>query len=353
MSETCYGLKDAWKAAFRVGAAVGEKILKTEAADKIICRHFSSLTPENAMKFGEIHPEENRWHWTEADEIANYARRLGIPLRGHTILWHNQTPPWLFIANGEASGKTGEPSGEPASKTDLFRRLENHIAGLTGRYNDVVYAWDVLNEVIDVETGSDDGFRLSKWYQIGGREIYDFAFTAMQAASPRARLFYNDYNIESGKKMEATIRFLSELLDAGVPVQGVGIQGHWYYNYPDAETLCAAIEAYSALGLDIEFTEVDISVYEFNEGADTHKFFTAMPGDRIRQQAERYKEIFRIAAHYPAVKNITTWGIADNHTWLDNFPVPGRKNWPLLFDMEYRHKHVVPALVETGLSLND
>jgi endo-1,4-beta-xylanase len=297
------------------------------------------------MKFSEIHPEENRWNWAEADRIANYARRLGIPLRGHTILWHNQTPPWLFLAGGKP--------GEPVSKADLFRRLENHIAGLARRYNDVVYAWDVLNEVIDVEKGSEDGFRLSNWYQTGGREIYDFAFKTMRAASPAARLFYNDYNIESGKKMDATIRFLSELLDAGVPVHGVGIQGHWYYNYPDAETLCAAIEAYSALGLDIEFTEVDISVYEFDECADTNKFFTAMPGDRIRQQAERYKEIFRVAAHYPAVKNITTWGIADNHTWLDNFPVPGRNNWPLLFDMDYRHKHVVPSLVETGLSLHD
>jgi endo-1,4-beta-xylanase len=345
MNETSSGLKDAWKPAFRVGAAVSEKILNQEEADKIICRHFSSLTPENAMKFGEIHPEENRWNWAETDRIANYARALGIPLRGHTILWHNQNPPWLFRANGSTD--------EPVSKGELFRRLENHIAGLARRYNDVVYAWDVLNEVIDIEKGSEDGFRKSRWYQTGGREIYDFAFKTMQAASPKARLFYNDYNIESGKKMEATIRFLSELLDAGIPVHGVGIQGHWYYNYPDAETLCAAIEAYAALGLDIEFTEVDISVYEFNECADKNKFFTAVPGDRIRQQAERYKEIFRTAAHYPAVKNITIWGIADNHTWLDNFPVPGRKNWPLLFDTDYHHKHVVGALVETGLSLND
>jgi endo-1,4-beta-xylanase len=334
------GLKDAWQHAFRVGAAVSGAVLCQRQARKIIARHFSSLTPENAMKFGVIHPEEDRWDWEDADLIADFARLMEIPLRGHTIIWHNQNPEWLFR----------DHDGE-VSKNKLFRRLEDHIAAIAGRYNNAVYAWDVLNEVIDVETGSEDGFRQSGWYKTGGREIYEFAFKTMGEASPRARLFYNDYNIEQGEKLETTLRFLAALLDKGLPLHGVGIQGHWNYKYPDTLTLRGAIESYAALGLEIELTEVDISVYAPDEG--TENFYVKMPEDRARQQAERYRDIFRIAADYPAVKNITTWGIADNHTWLDNFPVPGRKNWPLLFDTKYRHKGVVSCLVETGLNLND
>ena len=338
------GLKDAWSHSFQIGAAISGKILEHKESEGIIARHFSSLTAENAMKFGLIHPEEGKWNFEEPDLIADYSRKNNLVLRGHTIIWHNQTPPWLFH-----SGK----GSEPVSKKDLFIRLENHIETLTRRYNDVVYAWDVLNEVIDTEKGDDDNFRLSDWYKIGGMEIFEFAFNLMQKASPNAKLYYNDYNIEAGEKREAAVRFLSELLDAGIPVHGVGIQGHWYYNYPDAETLCTAIEQFAALGLEIEITELDISAYEFNDRRDKENYFSAMPEDRLLGQAERYKEIFRLAANYPAVKNITTWGVADNHTWLDNFPVPGRKNWPLLFDEKCQPKEVVTALVETGLSLND
>jgi endo-1,4-beta-xylanase len=324
-----YGIKDAWP--FRVGAAVSGEILRSAEASSLLTRHFSSLTPENAMKFGNIHPQENGWAWEEADQIADFAREEGFAMRGHTILWHNQTPPWLFRAGDD-----------PVSKNELYKRLENHIAAVTERYNDAVYVWDVLNEVID--TDGEDGFRLSEWYKIGGREIYDFAFRQMRQASPNAKLFYNDYNIESGGKMESTVRFLSSLLDAGVPVQGVGIQGHWYYDYPDEKTVRTAIECYAALGLEIEFTEVDISVYQFNDRRDKADYFTSPPEDRLREQGQRYKTLFAAAAQYPAVKNITIWGIADNHTWLDNFPVKERKNWPLLFDEQYREKPAVAEL---------
>ena len=337
------GLKDAWRHAFGIGAAVNGEILKNKKADEIIQQHFSTLTPENAMKFGEIHPEKNRWNWEEMNSIASYARQKGIVLRGHTILWHNQTPPWLFLSdNGD----------EPVSKKELFRRLEDHIEAVTQNYNDIVYVWDVLNEVIDTEKG-ENGFRLSSWYKIGGAEIFDFAFRRMKEASPHAKLFYNDYNIENGEKMEETLRFLSRLLDCGAPVHGVGIQGHWYYNYPEEAVLRTAIEKYSNLGLEVEFTEVDISVYEFEDKRDKADYFISVPEDRLRSQAHRYRDLFRTASEYPAVKGITTWGIADNHTWLDNFPVAGRKNWPLLFDQQYRCKEVVIDLLETGLSLND
>ena len=333
------GLKDAWRQ-FKVGAAVSRKVLEQKEADEIITQHFSSLTHENSMKYGPIQPREDTYNWEETDFVTDYARRKGLFLRGHTMLWHNQNPPWLFLEGNE-----------PASKNKIFQRLEDHIAALTQRYNDCIYAWDVLNEVIDTDKGDDKGFRQSEWYKICGREIYEFAFKRMREASPNAKLYYNDYNNESGEKFEATLRFLSELLEAGVPVDGVGLQGHWYFNYPNEKIIRTAIERYSALGLEIEFTEVDISAYEWGDKRDKADYFTSMPQDRLKGQAALYMELFNIASQYPSVKNITMWGVADNHTWLDDFPVAGRKNWPLLFDEQYRPKEVVAELIKTGLAL--
>jgi endo-1,4-beta-xylanase len=339
------GLKDAWKGRFKIGAAVSKRTLGEKAADGIVRQHFSSLTCENAMKFGPVHPEEHRWDWEEADMVADYARANNIPMRGHTIVWHNQTPDWLF--------KEGPTGTDSVSKAALYRRLEQHIEALTGRYNDVVYAWDVLNEVIEVDKENDQGFRLSDWYTIGGAELYSLAFKLMRQASPGKKLFYNDFNNEGGKKMERTIAFLRNLLDSGAALDGVGVQGHWRWNYPDTETLRSCFTAYSELGLEIEITELDISAYGPDEGQKPEQYFTSLPKERLAGLNDRYRDIYRTAAEFPAVKNITTWGIADNYTWLDSFPLRGggRKNWPLLFDSEFRPKAAVADLIRMGQDL--
>jgi len=331
------GLKDAWSKSFLVGAEVNRDVLPFKEADEVLRKHFSSITAGNAMKFVRIQPEENKWDWQEADLIANYARKNKLALRGHTIVWHNQAPDWLFLDGNET-----------VSKNKLFKRLEDHIAKITERYNDAVYSWDVVNEAIDVDKGDENNFRLSKWYEICGKEVFEFAFKLMRQACPKAKLFYNDYNNESGAKLEASLRYLSSLLDAGVPIDGIGIQGHWYFNFPDQKTLRNALKKYSALGLNIELTEVDVSLYKWDEAREKSEFFTARPEKRILEQAKRYMEIFKIAADFPAVKNITMWGIADSYTWLDHFPVAGRKNWPLLFDEQFKEKPVVDKLIKAG-----
>lgn len=334
------GLKDVWGNSFKIGAAVNHTVLGNKDADEIIKTHFSSLTVENGMKPGIIHPEENRYDWEDSDIVADYARKNNCVMRGHTFVWHNQNPQWLFL-DGE----------KEVSKTKLYKRLEDHIVAVTQRYNDIISVWDVVNEAIDTDKGDDKSMRQSSWYRICGKEVYEFAFKCMRQASPKAKLYYNDYNNESGLKLEENIRFLSSLLDAGVPVDGVGIQGHWYYNYPDYNVMREAVERYSALGLEIEFTEVDISLYEWDEARNKEEFFPSMPLDRAEEQAKRYIELFILAAEYPVIKNVTLWGVADNHTWLDTFPVKeGRKNWPLLFDVNYSAKPVVAQLIEAGLN---
>ncbi|MDR0503342.1 MAG: endo-1,4-beta-xylanase [Treponema sp.] len=335
------GLKDAWGKLFKIGAAVNRRALEQKENVDIIRKHFSSLTSGNAMKMGCIHPREDSYYWDEADFITGFAQREGLAMRGHTIMWHNQTSDWVFL-----------DGNEDVSKNKLFKRLEDHIFSVTQRYNDYIYAWDVINELIDAENGDENIYRKSKWYQIGGKEIYDFAFKKMREASPKAKLFYNDYNNESGVKLETTLRYLSSMLDRGIPVDGVGIQGHWYFNFPDENILRNALERYSALGLDIELTEIDVSVYEWTEAREKRDFFTSRPEDRILKQADIYMNVFKAASDYPAVKNITTWGISDKHTWLDNFPVKERKNWPLLFDEQNREKPVVAQLIEAGMKKN-
>jgi endo-1,4-beta-xylanase len=308
-------------------------------ADEILKAHFSSLTVENAMKFGLIHPEEGLYDWDESDIVANYARNNGMSLRGHTMVWHNQNPPWLFL-----------DGGSEVSKNKLLKRLEDHIGAVTQRYNDIVASWDVVNEAVDTDHNCENSMRNSPWYKICGKEVYELAFKWMKQASPNAKLLYNDYNNESGKKLDENIRFISSLLDAGVPIDGVGIQGHWYFNSPKKEAVRDALERYSALGLQIEFTEVDVSLYEWTEKRDKSEHFSSLPEDRVKEQSKRYMDLFSLAAEYPAVKNVTTWGIADNCTWLDNFPVKeGRKNWPLLFDVNYSAKPIVAELIEAGL----
>ena len=331
------GLKNAWNKHFETGCAVSRGVIEKEAAKEIIIRHFSSLTMDNAMKFGSIHPKEDEFFWDDADYIADFAVKNHLKLRGHTIIWHNQNPPWLFV-NG----------GEPRSKTKLLKRLEDHITAVTQRYKNIVNTWDVINEAIETDTGDENEMRLTEWYKICGKEAYEFAFKLMKQLCPNAKLYYNDYNNESGAKLEATLRFLSTMLDKGIPIDGVGLQGHWYYNYPDEKTLRNAIERYTTLGLEIQLTEVDISLYKWDEARNKDEFFLSAPEDRIIEQAKRYMEIFSVAADYPSVKNITTWGISDNHSWLNDFPVKNRKNWPLLFDDNWQEKPVVSELIKAG-----
>jgi endo-1,4-beta-xylanase len=329
-------IKNAWNN-LKVGAAVNRAILEQSESDSLVKRHFNSITADNAMKLGIIHPKEDVWNWDECDFLADYAKRNSLFMRGHTMIWHNQCAQWLF-----------QDGNETVSKNKLFQRLEEHIFAVTARYNDIIYSWDVVNEAIDTDKGDENGFRLSSWYKTGGKEVFEFAFRKMREAAPKAKLFYNDYNNESGKKMETTLSYLSSLLDAGVPVDGVGIQGHWYYNFPDEDTLHNALKKYSALGLEIEITEMDISLYQWDEAKEKADFFTSPPDDRMIMQGKRFLEIFKTASEYPAVKNITTWGVADNNTWLDNFPVTGRKNWPLLFDTQCKEKEVVQAIIDLG-----
>lgn len=328
-------LKEAYRDFFVMGVAVSPRMMDEGAESALIRQQFGSLTAENAMKMGPIHPEENRYNWDPADKIADFASRHGLKLRGHTLCWHNQTPAWLFTKDGR-----------DITKYELLARLRQHIFDVVGRYRGKIYAWDVVNEA--VPDGGSDLYRKTKFYDIIGEEYIEMAFRYAHEADPTCLLFYNDYNTESPQKREKIYRLLKGLIEKGVPVHGVGLQGHWSLEEPTAQALATSIEQFASLGLKVQITELDVSVYPKQHQHSDKPFegkaeYTA---EMERQQTKQYQMIFEVLRrHKDKVTGVTFWNLSDKASWLDNFPVRGRKDFPLLFDQMYQPKKAYQAVV--------
>jgi endo-1,4-beta-xylanase len=320
------GLKDYYHDFFPVGVAVNLRSI-TGPDSTLILQQFNSVTPENAMKMGPIHPTEGRYNWREADAIVNFATTHNLRVRGHNLCWHEQTPAWLFK----------DSSGNPVTKEVLLKRLRDHITTVVNRYKGRIYAWDVVNEAVSDENSDDTTkiLRNSPWYSICGDEFIAKAFEYAHAADPQAQLFYNDYNTERPQKRERIYRLLKKLVASGVPITGVGIQGHWSVFEPSVPELRTAIDRFSSLGLKVQVTELDISIYHWEKERRTRRTdeSDAYTPELQERQARQYKDIFSVFRNAKNVINgVTFWNVSDRHTWLDNYPVPGRKNYPLLFD---------------------
>lgn len=322
------GLKDYYRDYFAIGVAVSPRALTTDEAG-LIKKHFNSLTAENAMKSQPIQPRENEFFWKDADSIAAFAQRNNMKMRGHTLVWHNQAPKWFF-----------EDNGKPVGKEKLLERLRTHIHTVVGRYKGKVYAWDVVNEAIS--DNPNEFLRNSKWLEICGEEYIAKAFQYAHEADPHALLFYNDYNEIDPSKRRKIIRLVEELRTKNVPIHGVGLQGHWALNEPSRQQLDETLNDFSKLGLNIQITELDISVYPKEHSArertagDAQTEFTP---EKEKEQAEVYKMCFGLFRKYKSsITSVTFWNISDRHSWLDNFPVRGRKDYPLLFDKNLKPK---------------
>lgn len=321
------GLKDYYKGYFPIGVSVTPRQLVSAEAS-LVTQHFNSLTAENAMKMGPIHPREAEYFWRDADSIAAFARRHGMKMRGHTLVWHTQTPAWLFT----------DSKGDTVTKEVLLQRMKDHISAVVGRYKNDVYAWDVVNEVMD--DNDSVGWRNTAWYRICGEEFIAKAFEYAHAADPKAVLFYNDYNTESPGKRSRIYQMVKKLKEAGVPIHGVGLQGHWSVSHPTSEEIEKSIQMFSSLGLQVQVTELDVSVYTGRQGGqiirgqrDTTAVFTP---DMEQKQLEKYKMIFEVLRRYKKdVTGVTFWNVSDRYSWLD---MRGRKNFPLLFDQKLQPK---------------
>lgn len=311
-----------YKDYFPIGAAVNPTTINTHKG--LLEKHFNVVTPENQMKWEIIHPLPEFYSFSEADKIVEFAMKNNMKIRGHTLVWHQQVPSWVF---------TNE-RGNFVSKDILLERLEEHIKKVVGYYKGKVYAWDVVNEAIS--DNPQEFLRNVPWYRIGGEELIEKAFIWAHEADPNALLFYNDYNLEEPRKRDKAYELVKRLKEKGIPIHGVGIQGHWILGWPTPSMLEASIKKFSSLGLQVQLTEFDISIYyDRNENAN----FTTPPDDRIERQAQLYKEAFRVLRNYKdVVTGVIFWGVADDATWLDQWPIRGRKDHPLLFDVKHNPK---------------
>lgn len=325
------GLKDYYGKYFNMGVAANMNSLRG-ADSALLVKEFNSVTPENDLKIGPVHPAEDQYNWRGGDAIVAFAQRNNLKIRGHNLVWHyaSQTPTWIFK----------DKDGRQASKELVLQRLKDHITAVVSRYKGKIYAWDVANEVISDKR--DEYLRQSDWYTICGEEYIAKAFQWAHEADPNALLFYNDYNEISPVKREKIYKLVKSLKDAGVPVHGVGLQAHWAINEPTRGQLDSTLKRFSDLGLQIHITELDISVYPKEHDArerKTEDAKTDFTPEKENAQLEKYKMCFELFKKYSkAITSVTFWNLSDKYSWLDNFPVRNRKDYPLLFDQNLQPK---------------
>jgi endo-1,4-beta-xylanase len=328
-------LKEAYKDYFPVGVAVSPRSVTGPEAE-LIKQQFNSITPENAMKMGPIHPQKDQYNWKDADAIVAFGQANGIKVRGHTLCWHNQTPKWFF----------SDSLGAQVSREELLARLKQHITDVMTHYKGKIYAWDVVNEAVP-DTGKGI-YRESKFYQIIGEDYIQKAFEYAHAADPDAQLFYNDYNTESAVKREKIYQLVKKLKQKNVPIHGVGLQAHWSVYEPTQAELEKSITQFASLGLAVQITELDVSVYpkEHERRPKKEGEASAFTPEMEQKQSAHYKMIFdTFRKHKGTITGVTFWNVSDKTTWLDNFPVPGRKDYPLLFDQNFKPKKAFDGVV--------
>lgn len=331
MSEQILSLYKKYEKYFPIGTCVSPRTLQTHKG--LLIEHYNSLTSENHMKFESIHPKKDEYDFSAADELVQFAQKHDKLVRGHTLVWHGQNPSWLFRND----------QGDLIDRNTLLKRMEEHINTVVTRYKDTVYCWDVVNEAVE-DSGSEILRQRSPWLDIVGPDFLEKAFEYAHAASPDTLLFYNDYNESQPEKRDKIYKLVKGLVDKNIPIHGVGLQAHWSIFGPSLDDIRAAIEKYASLGLQLHITELDVSVFEFD---DRRTDLTEPTAEMVDKLTERYDEIFTLFREYSeVVTNVTLWGAADDATWLDGFPVRGRKNWPLLFDVNHDPKPALKKIME-------
>ncbi|WP_435164394.1 endo-1,4-beta-xylanase [Paenibacillus glycanilyticus] len=326
-------LKDVFADDFKLGTAVlVNEIEDPNSPDaQLVKKHFNSLTAGNELKWDATEPQEGQFNFTRSDKIVDFAVENGIAMRGHTLIWHSQTPSWVFY----------DENGNLASKELLFARMKRHIDAVVGRYKGKIYAWDVVNEVLEPGDKQPGGLRNSLWYKIAGEEFIEKAFEYAHEADPNAKLFINDYNTNMPEKRQDLHDLIKRLKDKGIPVDGVGHQTHIGIEYPQVQELDDMIQAFTDLNIEQQITELDMSVYTNDNDA-----YETFPLELQVKQAKRYKEIFDVfRKHADQLTAVIFWGKDDLNTWLRTFPVD-RNNWPLLFDERLQAKYAYWALVD-------
>ena len=343
-------LKDAFRTHFLIGAALNDDVVagKDPEAALLVQNQFNTITPENVMKWSLIHPEPDRYEFEPADRLVEFGQKNNMFVVGHTLLWHHQVPGWVFQDAG----------GKPADREALLKKMRDHIHTVVGRYKGRVHGWDVVNEALN----EDGTLRETAWLKIIGEDYIAKAFAYAHEADPEAELYYNDFSLENEPKRNGALTLVRKLQSQKIRITGVGLQGHYKMDWPSPVQVQTTIEAFAGLGMKVMITELDMDVLPDptgHQGADlsirverreeVDPYTGGLPDSVQLTLAERYDELFRVfVGQSDKLSRVTFWGVYDKMSWLNDWPVRGRTNHPLLFDRNYQPKPAFLAVVKTA-----
>jgi len=330
-------LKDAYKNDFLIGVAINQKQFTGEDTNgaAIIKAQFNSISPENVLKWESIQPRPGKdgYNFEPGDHYVEFGGQNGMYIVGHTLVWHSQTPKWVFLADDGTNY---------CDRETLLNRMHDHIQTVVGRYKGRIKCWDVVNEALN-----DNGtLRKSPWERIIGDDYIEKAFQYAHEADPDAILRYNDYSLENEPKRKGALALIQKLRAEGIPVSAVGLQDHVKMDWPSVEQEDATITDFASLGVKVMITELDVDLLGKSQSADvaemqremTSNIYTNGLPDSVQQAlARRYADLFSVFL-------VTFWGVSDGDSWLNR----GRMNYPLLFGRDHRPKPAFDAVIQTG-----
>jgi endo-1,4-beta-xylanase len=345
-------LKDAFDGIFHIGAALNTWQVDgaDPKADSLVKNQFNSIVAENCMKSGPMQPQKGVFNFVDADKFVEYGEANGMHIVGHTLIWHSQAPRWFFT----------DDEGNDVTPEELAARMREHIFTVMGRYKGRVHGWDVVNEAVE-----DNGnYRNSKFFQILGEDFIRLAFEYAHEADPDAELYYNDYNMYMKGKRNGVVQMVKKLQQQGVKIDGIGMQGHYSLDGPSLNEIETSIEAYSALGVKVMITELDVTVLpwpgmsvsaevslSFEFQSEYNPYPDGMTDEAFEALNQRYVDLFNLfLKHKEKISRVTLWGVVDHNSWKNNWPVRGRSDYPLLFDREYQSKPAVAKIIEAAVA---
>ncbi len=345
-------LKDIYTDKFLIGNILsgginGDSLFRRDNKElALLVQEYNCLTAENSMKMQYVQPEEGVFNFKPGDALVHIAEKAGMEVVGHALVWHHQVPNWIFE----------DKQGKTVSRKVLIKRMKNHIFKVMRHYKGKIKYWDVVNEAVDVkyENGQQVAFmRKSPWYNIIGEDYLELAYRFAHEADPDALLLYNDYSMTDLVKTRFVASMVKELKDKGIPIHGIGMQGHWHLEWPTDSNLRDALDILSDIGVQISISELDLRVLphpkQTEMGADIKlnikrlkeldPYTNGIPPSVLNQQADKYASIFKIFLEYSdVIERVSFWGVLDHYSWLRDWPVKGRTAYPALFDRDYRPK---------------
>ncbi|MCU0643201.1 MAG: endo-1,4-beta-xylanase [bacterium] len=345
-------LKDAFKNDFYIGVALNSDQISGHDPESIavVEKHFNSITPENVLKWEEVHPELDRYEFDAVDHFVAFGEQHNMHIVGHTLVWFHQTPDWVFQ----------DEAGKPLSRDALLERMKAHIFTVMGRYKSRIHGWDVVNEAIM----ADGTLRQNKWLEIIGEDYILKAFEYARQVDPDCQLYYNEYDFEQQPKCEGVIRLIKNLQCRGVRIDGVGIQGHWFVDYPRIEEIESYILSLSNLGVKLMITELDVSVlpyypldskvvdissFDLKKQKELNPYPDVLPDSIQKELANRYAEFFLFfLKHRDKISRVTFWAVHDSQSWRSYWPITGRTDYPMLFDCQCKPKPAFNAVVKVA-----